>query len=419
MLQVEDPAHLHSGSITHIDEQPVIVSSKKAKKSNGSTTDHHTEVDHEAIKFIDKHLAAIAIPENDENSCCSPSVQKVIVGSVIVVLIAVSWTGATQFGKQTYSATFNAPYFTTWFSTSFMVVIYPVFIVPLICQKSPWRLRTFFRQSAMIFGPRGFCLNSLVIYLFKVILPFCLLWLLTNYLYLHSLSKLFPGTVTAVFSSGSCFVYILSLLFLKEKLYLVRSLAVLLSIGGIILMSYSEGFGASNAIYIAFVVLAAFGAALYQVLFKLVLGNASGSKVALFLTLVGCVNILLLWPIVILLDYQNWEMIVWDDLPWTFLAGTASLGVLFNYLVNFGISYTYPLFISVGTLLGVPFNAIADYIFRGEDYGGWKIFSTLLIFCGFLFMLISSDALDRYEKNLQCRGQVVDGCHVEANSDET
>lgn len=36
-------------------------------------------------------------------------------------------------------------------------------------------------------------------------------------------------------------------------------------------MSYSEGFGASNAIYIALVVLAAFGAALYQVTIFLLL----------------------------------------------------------------------------------------------------------------------------------------------------
>lgn len=40
---------------------------------------------------------------------------------------------------------------------------------------------------------------------------------------------------------------------------------MLLAVGGITLMSYSEGFGAAKAHGIVFVVLSAFGSALYQV----------------------------------------------------------------------------------------------------------------------------------------------------------
>lgn len=42
---------------------------------------------------------------------------KMLTGVAIVIGIAVSWVGATQFAQSTYSPDFNAPFFTTWFSS--------------------------------------------------------------------------------------------------------------------------------------------------------------------------------------------------------------------------------------------------------------------------------------------------------------
>ena len=41
-------------------------------------------------------------------------------------LIVVTWVGSTQSGKETYTNHFNAPYFTIWFSTSWMILTYPI-----------------------------------------------------------------------------------------------------------------------------------------------------------------------------------------------------------------------------------------------------------------------------------------------------
>lgn len=38
------------------------------------------------------------------------------------------------------------------------------------------------------------------------------------------------------------------------------------------------------------------------------------------------------------------------------------MATIYNLLVNFGIAYTYPLFISVGAILGIPSNAIVDAV---------------------------------------------------------
>jgi len=54
--------------------------------------------------------------------------KKFFIGVTIVLLIAVTWVGSTQAGKETYTSNFNAPYFTIWFSTSWMIFTYPICI---------------------------------------------------------------------------------------------------------------------------------------------------------------------------------------------------------------------------------------------------------------------------------------------------
>ena len=56
------------------------------------------------------------------------SKKRFFIGLAIVLLIAVTWVGSTQSGKETYTSHFNAPYFTIWFSTSWMILTYPVTI---------------------------------------------------------------------------------------------------------------------------------------------------------------------------------------------------------------------------------------------------------------------------------------------------
>ena len=56
------------------------------------------------------------------------SKRKFVIGVTIVGLIAVTWVGSTQSGKETYTNHFNAPYFTIWFSTNWMIFTYPICI---------------------------------------------------------------------------------------------------------------------------------------------------------------------------------------------------------------------------------------------------------------------------------------------------
>lgn len=127
----------------------------------------------------------------------------------------------------------------------------------------------------------------------------------------------------------------------------------------------------------------------------------------------------LLWPIILILYFTHVETIEWDNLPWTFLCGSAALGVAFNFLVNFGIAFTYPLFISLGTVIGIPLNAIVDAIFRNRNFGPIKIGGSACIIVGFLIMLIGDEKSKQISDGIMrilCCGRSLQ-CHRRSDED--
>ncbi len=52
--------------------------------------------------------------------------RKLLIGLVIVLIIACSWVGSTQTAKSSYTNGFSAPYFVTWFSTCWMILVFPL-----------------------------------------------------------------------------------------------------------------------------------------------------------------------------------------------------------------------------------------------------------------------------------------------------
>ena len=73
--------------------------------------------------------------------------KKLIFGLFIVIAIATSWVGSTQTAKSTYDGRFKAPFFLVWFSTSWMMLIYPI-TVPLYFILN-WKLPTWNNLRAL------------------------------------------------------------------------------------------------------------------------------------------------------------------------------------------------------------------------------------------------------------------------------
>ncbi|EDV19069.1 uncharacterized protein TRIADDRAFT_62483 [Trichoplax adhaerens] len=183
-------------------------------------------------------------------------------------------------------------------------------------------------------------------------------------------------------------VYILSVLFLKEPFVLLRALAVCLSTTGVVLFAFDDGFGSFATLGVILSVFFTLTAACFRVYEKYSIGDASPIQASMLLTIISIINFLLGWIPVVIFHYTGFEKLTWSDIPWEPLMITNLFNMLHSCFVVIGVAVTYPVFISLGSLFGIPINAVIDAIFRNESFSALKIVSTLLLAVGFLILLI-------------------------------
>ncbi|GAV04319.1 hypothetical protein RvY_14618-2 [Ramazzottius varieornatus] len=311
--------------------------------------------------------------------------RKVVLGVVLVCLIACSQVGAAQFARNTYTATFNAPFFVTWFGAICLVICYPVYC---LCMLFNWKRKESFlaiwKSSQDVYGPDGISWK-------KILLQngfFSLVALGTNYSYVRALGikASLPSDITAMFASNCVFVFLLSSIVLGTNLISLKMISVALAVSGIVLIAYAEGFAGPSLLVVALTLTAALGAAIFTVFFKKVVGNAKPDQVCLFLSITAVVTAVVFFPVVLILHFTDTESVS-SPVPWDYLAGSSAIGVVFNFLLNFGVAYTYPLFIAFGGIVGIPLNHVADWYFRDNVFDAIKIGGTVLIIAGFILIV--------------------------------
>lgn len=79
----------------------------------------------------------------------------------------------------------------------------------------------------------------------------------------------------------------------------------------------------------------------YKVLLKRLVGDVSAGAICLLLSTIALLNITVMWVVWVGLLLGRVETFQLADMPWTFLCLSSVLGLMFNFLINFGISYTY------------------------------------------------------------------------------
>lgn len=114
--------------------------------------------------------------------------------------------------------TYNAPFFTTWFCTNWTVLFFPLYF---FCQLGSPNYQTptdMLGESVRNFRDRGFTAAH---FLTRCCM-FCMLWVFTNYLYIHALSILVATDALALFAINVCCVYLLSWVILHDQFVGVR-----------------------------------------------------------------------------------------------------------------------------------------------------------------------------------------------------
>uniref|UniRef100_A0A183BPU0 Inner membrane protein n=1 Tax=Globodera pallida TaxID=36090 RepID=A0A183BPU0_GLOPA len=104
------------------------------------------------------------------------------------------------------------------------------------------------------------------------------------------------------------------------------------------------------------------------------------------MTVLGVLNLVLNTMVAVVLLQLGFDHIEWDHVPWSPLIGSALLGLVFNFLLNFGIALLDPLVVSIGMLFGMPLSACIDFLFRALPISVFFLVGSLLITISFVLI---------------------------------
>ncbi|XP_050726797.1 putative thiamine transporter SLC35F3 isoform X1 [Eriocheir sinensis] len=349
----------------------------------------------------------------------SQTTKKIVVGWLVTCCVTTAWVGATHlikdmFLRQAYlpaappsppmdttvssNATgaqpkqrevFDAPFFTTWFCTAWTGLFFPLYLACHSCfRRDKDSLKVSLKSIAQNFRDRGVTFSK---FMTRCCL-FCLLWVVTNYMYVYSLRILDCTDVMALYSAHVSFVYLLSWVILHDQFVGVRIVAVILCNTGIALLAYMDGITRTKTLGgVVLAAASAAGSAVYKVLFKKVIGEASFGQVSLIFTVIALLNTILLSPIVAAFYFSGYEVVVWSHLPWPNLLIAAALSLAANLLGNFGVAFTFEIFITLGLVLAIPVSAALDIKWYHVKFEGMKLAGVVLIVCGFFLVLFPAN----------------------------
>ncbi|KAL3278978.1 hypothetical protein HHI36_016495 [Cryptolaemus montrouzieri] len=350
---------------------------------------------------------------------CSKSARKIYFGVWVTVCITASWVGATHCIKylylrrplfdvdedpvplpydvsgynmtpihRRYEISYQAPFFTTWFVTNWTMLFFPLFFMSRLNTKRYESMTDILSECIRNFRDRGLTFGR---FMMRCIF-FCLLWVGTNYMYMLSLRILLATDVMALFATNVSFVYLLSWVILHEQFVGIRIMAVIICDTGVALLAYMDGItGTPTLSGVVLASSAAAGSAVYKVLFKKVIVDATYSQVALFNSLIGVLNAVFLWPLSLLLFVTGVESFQYDHLPWAALLCTGCFSLVANLLGNFSEAITYDLFITLGFITSVPVSAALDVVLYGATFEGMKLAGMILISIGFFLVMFPAN----------------------------
>ncbi|TKR81065.1 hypothetical protein L596_015003 [Steinernema carpocapsae] len=304
----------------------------------------------------------------------------------VMIAVATSWAMSTQFSKSamTYKKQyFDAAYFMVWFSTNFMCTCYPVYLLYAVVIRRG-SFKEVHREACKIFGNAGFTVFG---FLWREFL-FLFLWMGANYSYSRALGlNITASAASSIMSCNTAIICVLGWFVLNDKIRVSQILSVAAAISGVVVISLDKEF-AGDVLGIGLAVFSTVMAACYKVLFKKVNGDATLGQVSIFMTGLGVINTTVNVIPTATLYVTGMETIVWEHVPWGPLFGSAILGLVFNFLINFGISLLHPLIISIGMLLGLPLSAIYDILFRNLTATPKFLTGASLILVSFLLIIM-------------------------------
>lgn len=227
----------------------------------------------------------------------------------------------------------------------------------------------------------------------KIAFVFFVLYLASNY----STNKAFGTTSVSSASilAATCgfFTLVFGWIMGVEVLSIMRIVAVLISVGGVLLLGIPEFLNSSSrTVGNAFALVGAVFYGVYSIFLKRVAIDESRISMPILFGFGGLYTLLFAWPVLLLL---HWTEVETFELPpnsqvYLYLAINVFFGgFLPNYLWNVAFVCTSPLVVAIGISFCIPLTLVVDY-YRGEPVDISRTSSGLLVVVGFIIVNLSN-----------------------------
>ncbi|KAF2073727.1 hypothetical protein CYY_004960 [Polysphondylium violaceum] len=350
---------------------------------------------------------------------------KRFLGIFIIIAVAFFMSTSSEFSEFIVNGNYPKPFMLIYFGTLFNILSVPIELIVLKVKRSKLKktgaepTESLFREYYNQFGIKyednvkfGMTIKKFLI----VTVLLTILFVALNYIWLKALPMTQVSTSNALFQSATIFVFFFSIFILKEKVTILKVVPIVLFMAGVVGITIAdsnksdkdEEYPNSTLGDILMIVVAVCWA-LYEVLTTKFFGQANRTVVNTYIAVQSITCFVLGIPVLIILHFTGVETLA---LPsgkvFGYICINSLVGFLLNYLINWGLSVTSPLFVRSGELMTIPATFLFDVIFKNMSVNLLSLPGFVLIILGFILSLYvenrhlkqqaKKDKLDRMEK---------------------
>jgi len=308
-------------------------------------------------------------------------------GLIFLMGTVLGWVGAATLIKLIYTEIeYDKPFFVTYVSDS-LNFVYGFVFIKRIFYKFAKKTQSPPENDAQINQQ-----NPNFIKLGLIFAPFLLI---ANYLYNEGLTLTTIASACIISNTSAIFIFILSMILLKNEFSYVKMLCVIVSFGGICLIALSDNDSTSTHYKHAVIgdiisVISAIIYAFYATLLKRLIPDDSKFSWAGFFTILGLSVVIEFIPFIWFLDLIGLESFQWPPFrTFMFLLLNGLCGtVLPDFLWVRSVVLLDPLIAELGIGLTIPLGMIIDYFVESKRYSFFYILGTLYIMGGFIVITL-------------------------------
>jgi solute carrier family 35, member F5 len=232
-------------------------------------------------------------------------------------------------------------------------------------------------------------------------LQFCPFWILANWTFNESLSRTSVSSNTILSSTSGLFTFFFALCILRDRFSWQKLSGVGITFAGIAFIASADesGGGQSTLIGDALALASAVFYGLYTIFLRWRIPDEERIHMPMFFAFVGCLNVLLFWPIFCILDWfglESFELPSSTVLMWLLLNGIIGT-VLSDLLWSLAVLWTTPLIATVGLSLTIPLAMLSDVLIRSKTFTILYLIGSILVLVGFLVVNLTPQTEEKQQ----------------------